>query len=77
VLALAEHDADLAAQLDHDDDAMDRLHRQLFAVMLSPDWPLGTEAAVDGALLGRYYERYADHAVNLSRYVNFLAGRTE
>lgn len=69
VLALADHDAVLAAQLDGDDDAMDRLHRQLFGVMLSPDWPLGVEAAVDGALLGRYYERYADHAVNVGRHV--------
>jgi phosphate transport system protein len=69
VLALADHDAVLAAQLDGDDDAMDRLHRQLFSVMLSPDWPLGVEAAVDGALLGRYYERYADHAVNVGRHV--------
>jgi phosphate transport system protein len=73
VLALADHDAVLAAQLDRDDDAMDRLHRQLFGVMLSPDWPLGVEAAVDGALLGRYYERYADHAVNVGRHVMSLA----
>ena len=73
VLALADHDAVLAAQLDGDDDAMDRLHRQLFGVMLSPDWPLGVEAAVDGALLGRYYERYADHAVNVGRHVVSLA----
>jgi phosphate transport system protein len=72
VLALAGHDAVLAAELDRDDDAVDRLHRQLFGVMLSPQWPLGVEAAVDGALLGRYYERYADHAVNVGRHVVFL-----
>ncbi|BFU44765.1 phosphate signaling complex protein PhoU [Krasilnikovia sp. MM14-A1004] len=73
VSALADQDAVLAAQLDRDDDAMDHLHRELFSVMLSPRWPLGVEAAVDGALLGRYYERYADHAVNVGRYVVFLA----
>ncbi|MBL7259302.1 phosphate signaling complex PhoU family protein [Paractinoplanes lichenicola] len=66
---LADHDAELAAGLDQDDDAMDQLHRRLFAVMLSPDWPLGVEAAVDGALLGRFYERYADHAVNVANRV--------
>ena len=65
VAALAGHDARLAAELDGDDDEMDRLHRRLFSVMLSPEWPLGVEAAVDGALLGRYYERYADRAVNV------------
>jgi phosphate uptake regulator/8-oxo-dGTP pyrophosphatase MutT (NUDIX family) len=65
VTVLSDRDAELAAQLDRDDDAMDHLHRQLFTVLLSPDWPLGAEAAIDGALLGRYYERYADHAVNI------------
>jgi len=72
VAALADRDHVLAAQLDGDDDAMDELHRQLFAVMLRTDWPLGVEAAIDGALLGRYYERYADHAVNIGRHVMFL-----
>ena len=77
VAALAGQDATLAAQLDGDDDAMDDLHRRLFTVMLSPDWPLGVEAAIDGALLGRYYERYADHAVNVGRHVVFLVtGKT-
>ena len=69
ISALAGHDAVLAAQLDRDDDAMDHLHRRLFAVMLSPDWPMGVEAAIDGALLGRYYERYADNAVNVGRHI--------
>jgi phosphate transport system protein len=72
VAALAGSDATLAAQLDGDDDAMDQLHRQLFSVMLRSDWPLGVEAAIDGALLGRYYERYADHAVNVSQHVMVL-----
>lgn len=72
VAALAGSDATLAAQLDGDDDAMDQLHRQLFSVMLRPDWPLGVESAIDGALLGRYYERYADHAVNVSQHVMVL-----
>jgi phosphate transport system protein len=72
VSALADQDEVLAAGLDADDDAMDELHRDLFAVMLSHEWPVGVEAAVDGALLGRYYERYADHAVNIGRQVAFL-----
>jgi phosphate transport system protein len=77
VSALAEQDATLAGELDGDDDVMDELHRELFAVMLSPDWPLGVEAAIDGALLGRYYERYADHAVNVGHHVVFLVtGKT-
>jgi len=71
--ALADQDQVLAAGLDADDDAMDELHRELFAVLLSHEWPVGVEAAVDGALLGRYYERYADHAVNVGRHVIAMA----
>jgi phosphate transport system protein len=70
--ALSESDAVAAAQLDRDDDAMDDLHRQLFKGLLGTDWPHGVEAAVDVALLGRFYERYADHAVNVGRRVVFL-----
>ncbi|MCW2638960.1 MAG: phoU, partial [Dactylosporangium sp.] len=61
--ALTNLDAVAAAQLERDDDVMDELHRQLFKVVLEPDWPHGVESAVDAALLGRFYERYADHAV--------------
>jgi phosphate transport system protein len=70
--ALTNLDAVAAAQLERDDDAMDELHRQLFKVVLEPDWPHGVESAVDAALLGRFYERYADHAVNVGRHVIFL-----
>lgn len=69
---LSKPDADLAAELDRDDDAMDDLHRDLFAVLLSDDWPYGVETAIDGALLGRFYERYADHAVNAGQHVVYL-----
>lgn len=72
IAALADQNSVLAGELDGDDDAMDELYRKLFSVMLSPDWPLGVEAAIDGALLGRYYERYADHAVNFGRRIVYL-----
>jgi phosphate transport system protein len=69
---LSDPDAEQAAELERDDDAMDDLERQLFALLLGPDWVYGVEAAVDGALLGRFYERYADHAVNAGRQVIYL-----
>jgi phosphate transport system protein len=72
VSALANLDAVAAAQLERDDDTMDELHRRLFKVVLGPEWPYGVEAAVDAALLGRFYERYADHAVNVGGHVVFL-----
>ncbi|HEX8631291.1 MAG TPA: phosphate signaling complex protein PhoU [Catenuloplanes sp.] len=69
---LSEPNAERAAELDRDDDVMDDLHRQLFQVLLSDDWPYGAETAIDGALLGRFYERYADHAVNAGGQVVYL-----
>jgi len=66
---LAGHDIELAAELVRDDDAMDALHKKLFAIVLDKDWKHGVEAAIDVTLLGRFYERYADHAVSLSRRV--------
>lgn len=62
-----------AAQLDHDDDVMDELHRRLFRVLMDPEWKYGVAAAVDVTLLGRYYERFADHAVEIGRRVIFQA----
>jgi phosphate transport system protein len=69
---LSKPDAALAAELDHDDDAMDDLHRSLFAVLLRDDWPYGVETAIDATLLGRFYERFADHAVNAGQRVVYL-----
>jgi phosphate transport system protein len=66
---LAGHDIELAAELERDDDAMDALHKKLFTIVLDKDWQYGVEAAIDVTLLGRFYERYADHAVSLSRRV--------
>ncbi|RKN17221.1 phosphate transport system regulatory protein PhoU [Micromonospora musae] len=69
---LAKPDADIAAELDRDDDAMDELHKGLFGVVLGDDWPYGVETAIDATLLGRYYERFADHAVNVGEHVFYL-----
>lgn len=71
-LVLTTQNAPLGAELESDDDEMDDLERQLFNVLLHRDWPHGAEAAIDGALLGRFYERYADHAVNAGRQVVYL-----
>jgi len=60
-----------AAQIRHQDDAMDELHRQLFTVLMDHEWKHGVVAAVDITLLGRFYERFADHAVEVGRRVVF------
>lgn len=60
-----------AARLASEDDAMDELHRRLFTVVMDPQWPHPVGTAVDVTLLSRYYERFADHAVEIGRRVIF------
>lgn len=69
---LETRDPERAAQLNEDDEAMDDLHRHLFTLLMDRDWKYGVAAAVDVTLLGRYYERFADHAVEIGRRVIFL-----
>ncbi len=70
---IATRDVVVADELETDDDAMDELHRHVFSALLSPTWVHGIETAVDITLCGRYYERFADHAVSVARRVVFLA----
>ncbi len=65
-------DIELAQAIEAEDDSMDALRRKLFTIVLSPNWSHGTEAAIDMTLLGRYYERYADHAVAVARRTIFI-----
>ena len=69
---IASRDAETAMEIERDDDVMDDLHRKLFKTLLAPTWKGGVEAAVDVILCGRYYERFADHAVSVARRVVFL-----
>ena len=62
-----------AAQIRQEDDAMDELHRHLFRVLMDPEWKHGVAVAVDVTLLGRFYERFADHTVAIGRRVIFHA----
>ena len=71
-IVLRERDVDLARQLEVEDDLMDDLQRELFAALLAPGWRHGVGPAVDIALLARFYERFADHAVAIARRVVFL-----
>lgn len=69
---IASRDTEVALQVEKDDDEMDKLHRQLIGTLVDPNWKHGVESAIDLTLLGRYYERYADHAVSVSRRVYYL-----
>jgi phosphate transport system protein len=69
---LETRDPERAAKLQEEDEAMDDLHRHLFTVLMDREWSHGVAAAVDVTLLGRFYERFADHAVEVGRRVIFL-----
>lgn len=69
---IAERDVEAAADLAKDDDEMDGLRRSSLKELLSAEWQHGVEPAVDLALLGRYYERIADHAVSVANRVVFV-----
>jgi phosphate transport system protein len=68
---LITRDPEKAARIQEEDDAMDDLHRHLFTVLMDKEWKHGVAAAVDVTLLGRFYERFADHAVEVARRVIF------
>ena len=69
---IADRDVEGAYALEESDEEMDALRSSCFRMMLDDSWAHGVEAAVDIALLGRYYERIADHAVSIARRVVFL-----
>ncbi len=70
---LVTRDPEKVARISEEDDAMDDLHRHLFTVLMDREWKHGVTAAVDVTLLSRFYERFADHAVEIARRVIFQA----
>ncbi|MER8100723.1 MULTISPECIES: phosphate signaling complex protein PhoU [unclassified Kitasatospora] len=71
-LVIATKDVDKALELEQDDDAIDSLHRELLSHLIDDRWHHGIETAVDITLVGRYYERFADHAVSVAKRVVYL-----
>lgn len=75
-VVISTRDKDLALEVERDDDEMDKLHRDLISTLVDSNWKHGVESAIDLTLIGRYFERYADHAVSVSRRVYFLVTGT-
>ncbi|MET8650485.1 phosphate signaling complex PhoU family protein [Nocardia aurea] len=70
---LGSGDPHEAAALDDQDDVMDGLQHDLLTAVLAPEWTEGISAAVDLTLISRYYERFADNAVEVGRRTIFMA----
>ena len=70
---LMSGDPRAAALVPETDDEMDRLHRQLLNLLVDGDERYGTATTVDATLLSKFYERFADHAVEVARRVVYQA----
>jgi phosphate transport system protein len=75
-VAVLGDDADEARRVQDDDTAMNELYRRLLGTVVNDKWPHGVAAASDAVLLGRFYERFADNAVEIARKVIFQASGT-
>ncbi len=69
---ITTRDIEMALQVEKDDDEMDELHKKVIAGIIGSNPVLSLDVAIDLTLLGRYYERFADHAVSVARRVYFL-----
>ncbi|MFZ0120097.1 MAG: phosphate signaling complex protein PhoU [Pseudonocardiaceae bacterium] len=70
--AIENRDPRCAEQLVSVEEEVATLHRQIFQRLFAKDWSHGVEPAVDAALIGRYYTRFADHAVAIARQASFI-----
>lgn len=69
---LETRDLNVAAGIVSDDDALDQLHSLAYKTMLSDDYSGSTQETLDISLLARYFERFGDHAVGVSRRIVYL-----
>ncbi|MDO5512378.1 phosphate signaling complex protein PhoU [Corynebacterium sp.] len=69
---LVDPNADVALVLNEDDDAVDDLNEYMLTMLTVREWEHSTREAVDVALLSRYFERYADHCVNVAARIVYL-----
>lgn len=72
--AYVESDAPLAAALDDMDDMLDLLHADFISSIFEvhATGHLELKVAVQLAMIGRFYERIGDHAVNIGQRVQYM-----
>jgi phosphate transport system protein len=70
---LRTQDVRLAEEIRNEDDKVDELHVSVFDKVLGETWKGKPVATVDATLASRYHERFADHAVSISKKVQYLS----
>ena len=73
VQLLQTEDVTIAEQIRNEDDKIDALHLSVFDKVLGETWKGEAVDTVDATLASRYHERFADHAVLISKKVQYLA----
>lgn len=70
---LRDQDEKLIGEIRDLDDDLDRLHVKVFEKVLSEKVQVdGPTGVVDATLASRYHERFGDHAVAITKQVNFF-----
>lgn len=72
VALLREQDPELISQIRDLDDDLDELHAKVFEKVLSDKVQADAMGVVDATLASRYHERFGDHAVNITKQMNFF-----
>jgi phosphate transport system protein len=70
---LQTEDVSIAEHIRNEDDKIDALHLSVFDKVLGETWKGEAVDTVDATLASRYHERFADHAVLISKKVQYLA----
>lgn len=73
VKLLKNTDIDLARSIQAADERVDELNREVFEIVLAEGWKESAIHTVDATLVSRYFERIADHVVEISAKVSYLS----
>ncbi|WP_062311153.1 phosphate signaling complex protein PhoU [Demequina rhizosphaerae] len=69
---LETRDLNVAAAIVEDDDTLDALHERAYKSLTDGSYTGSPQNTLDIALLARYFERFGDHAVGISRRIVYL-----
>lgn len=72
VAAFAAKDPTMAARLAEKDDKVDNLYKELIKALFRLGNENSVEVATNIVLTGRFFERIADHAVNIGIWVKYM-----
>lgn len=72
VKLLETSDLNVAREIEEADDRLDDLHEKTFNLVLSEDHSFSRQEIIDVVLLGRYLERFGDHAVSVAKRMYYV-----